>query len=507
MSDITSFTIELNRSNGIYFGGEVVRGTVKLVTSKEIKTRGVRIRYQGLGYSHFSSGAGNHKSNFYGTRVYEEQRYTMFGNYYNTLVLEQAGTEAVFGEANGDGQMYIPCNEGEDLSLIVRVMGHSSIRTHDLLGEVLLNTNTLLAAGEPVTFPLLRNGAPTAGQISLSATIVPVSSLFPDSTSSPYAGMERSQGRTYNAICQLRTHRVANLPQAALIGKNDVYVQAYRAPDRVDVSKALPEPDASTVLPAGTLKFPFAFKVPEDTPGSVELRDGGTSYIRYTLYANMDIPWWIDPFVHRVITVLPSRPLPTPALLRGIEYNCAVPMKMASSIPFYYFSGIGDITLDAKLLRQAFAPGENLEFSMRLLNNTSSVLSVECSLVCSCVLESTHDITIRRKIEIVHKLFSGKVDPKELCELSSEPNNTNTSNTTSRGTDTTSVTTSLTTTANTPHTFVTLVLPIPTVFPSFNGARGISIDKKEPLVFAYSVVFKVSVPVFLGSYKTLSLPV
>lgn len=515
MSDVTSFSIDLERPSGIYFAGEVVRGTVTLVTSKDIKTRGVRIRYQGLGYSHFYSRAGQYKTDFYGSRIYEEQRYTMFGNYYNTLVLEQAGIEAVFGAANGDGLMYIPCNEGEDLSLIVRVMGHSSIRTHDLLGEVLLNTSTFLAAAEPVNFPLKRNGAATLGQITLSATVVPLSTLFPNSTTSPFAGMERVEGRTYNAICQLRTHTTSGLPMSALIGKNDVYVQAYRAPTGVDSTKALPEPDYSAVLPSGTLEFPFSFPVSEDSPGSVEVRAagsaGGTAYVRYTLYANIDIPFWIDPFVHRVITVLPSRPLPPPALLRGIEYKSNVPLKMASSVVFSWFSGIGDITFDAKLLRQAFAPGENLEFSMRLFNNTTSVLSVECSLVCNVSMESTIGIKIRRNRDISYKMFSGKVDPKELCELSSadsttDPSNT-TGNTTTRATDTTSVTTNRTTTANTTHTKVALALPIPAVFPSFGGARGISIGNVEPFVFSYSVVFKVSVPVHLGSVKTISLPV
>eukprot|EP01032_Pedospumella_encystans_P020848 gene20848-23676_t len=303
---VTSFTIELDRPNGVYYGGEVVRGKVRLVTSADMKTRGVRVRFQGIGHMHFHTGSGKKRHDYYA--------------------------------AGGDGIMYIPCNENENLNLIVRVMDYDFGKKDDLLGEILLDANKLVSSGEASSFRLTRRGCSEKGEVTLSAKIMPMNALFP--------GSRHTQGHAYNAVCQLRTHQATGLRKADFIGKNDVYVQAYRAPENVNRSKALPEPDLTTVLPAGVLEFPFAFPVRADAPGSAELGVGDASFIRYSLYANIDVAWWLDPSVRHVITILPSRPLPSPALLRAIEYKCLQPMRLSSCCLLPCFS-VGNTTIDA----------------------------------------------------------------------------------------------------------------------------------------------------------------
>lgn len=382
---VSSFEIDLERASGVYYAGEVVRGTVKLVTTKDIKTRGVRVRYQGLGHMHFHTGSGDNRNDYDGLKVYEEQRYTMFGNYFNTSILYEAGEDANFGSASGDGTMYIPCNENDRLEMIVRVMDFDFGKKDDLLGEIVLNVTDLAAKGNTETFSLQRKGKPEKGNVTLSAKIFPMHALFPASPSNaqgPVSG--------YSAICELRAHRATGLRKADFIGKNDVYVQAYRVPNStVDQNKVLPEPDRTTTLPAGTLVFPFAFPIRVDAPGSAEMRVCDWAFIRYNLYANIDIAWWKDPSVKRTITVIASRPLPPPKLLYPIEYKCLEPVLMSTCCCFPWCTRVGSVTLDARLGRQVFASGERLDFSALLHNSTSQQLTVSVEVVCRVFMQTT----------------------------------------------------------------------------------------------------------------------
>lgn len=157
MSGVASFEIKIDRSNRIYNGGELVRGKVKLVTTKDIQTRSIRIRFQGIGFMYFCTGSGSHRSDHYGSKVYQEHRHTIFGNYYRTSVIDHhGGADAYYGGADGDGIMYIPCNENENLNLIIRVM-HCGNFT---LGETVIDACKLFSSGKEVSFPLTRNGAP-----------------------------------------------------------------------------------------------------------------------------------------------------------------------------------------------------------------------------------------------------------------------------------------------------------------------------------------------------------
>jgi hypothetical protein len=41
---VTSIRLELERDNGVFYGGEVVRGTVRLTTTGEVKCRGFHFK-------------------------------------------------------------------------------------------------------------------------------------------------------------------------------------------------------------------------------------------------------------------------------------------------------------------------------------------------------------------------------------------------------------------------------------------------------------------------------
>ena len=485
---VTSFTIELDRPNGVYYGGEVVRGRVKLVTSADMKTRGVRVRFQGIGHMHFHTGSGKKRHDYYGTKVFEEHRYTMFGNYYNTTILDNAGADAHFGAAGGDGIMYIPCNENEKLNLIVRVMDYDFGKKDDLLGEILLDANKLISSGEASSFRLTRRGGSEKGEVTLSAKIMPMNALFP--------GSRHTQGHAYNAVCQLRTHQATGLRKADFIGKNDVYVQAYRAPENVNRSKALPEPDVTAVLPAGTLEFPFAFPVRADAPGSAELGVGDASFIRYSLYANIDVAWWRDPSVRHVITILSSRPLPSPALLRAIEYKCLQPMRLSSCCLLPCFS-VGSTTIDAKLGRQAFAPGEKLDFHLHVSNNTSAALELNVVLSCTVLLQQHHKYGRDATYELTYDLYCATIQSHD--ELQSGYGSANNANANPAAVSASSPLNNSKSTAT--------AIQVPTVYPSFNGATGLATAVREPVTFAYSVVFTVSTPGTCGTSRSVSFPV
>lgn len=94
MSGIVSFTIELERPDGVYSGGEMVVGKVTLVTSRDIETRGIHIKKQCCGFSRYSetiytpprnkNGRGTYKTiSHVNKKQYEELRCTLLGDYFS----------------------------------------------------------------------------------------------------------------------------------------------------------------------------------------------------------------------------------------------------------------------------------------------------------------------------------------------------------------------------------------------------------------------------------------
>mmetsp|Transcript_14699 Transcript_14699/g.24493 ORF Transcript_14699/g.24493 Transcript_14699/m.24493 type:complete len:757 (-) Transcript_14699:1513-3783(-) len=449
VSGVDTFQIQLNRASGVYYAGEVVKGTVKLVTSKDIKTRGVRLRLQGQANIHWHTGSGDNRNDYDGQKIFEEHRCTMFGNYFNTSLLDEVGEDAKFGFANGDGIMYIPCSANEKLELIVRVMDYDFGKRDDLLGEIVVDTNALVSSETAQSFPLQRKGNPEKGEVTLSAKIVPLGSLFESASS--------HQRNAHDSILMLRCHQATGLRKADWIGKNDVYVQAYRQPEGgINQSVAFPPPDKNATLPAGVLEFPFSFQLRSDAPATAELRAGDWAYIRYTLYANIDIAWWSDPSVRIAITVLnPMRPLPPPSLLYPVEHK-GEPVKIASCLCFPCLS-TGDVTVDVWLSRQVFAPGERMSFRATVLNNTPKPIDVAIELRQCVVLATTgrHECSCHTSREFL--LVGDSVDPQDTWNYDCANRE---------------------------------ALHVPAVYPSFFGATGMISARREPLKFSYMLRVK-----------------
>jgi hypothetical protein len=466
---VSQFEINLERSSGVYYAGEVVRGTVRLVTTADINTRGVRIRYRGEGSMHYHTGSGDNRADYAGNKIFEEHRFTMFGNYFNTTILDEAGADATFGAASGDGIMYIPCNESESLEMIVRVMDYDFGKRDDLLGELVVNVSELAARGTEVSFPLTRNGRSEKGEVTLCARIVPANALFP---ASPRGG----SGDKHSAVCELRVIKATGLRKADFIGKNDVYVQAYRIGSKgADRSKALPGPDTNAVLPAGRLEFPFAFHIRPDAPGTAELHVGDWARIRYTLYANIDKAWWKDPSVRRAITVIAAHPPPPRQLLFPIQYaDPAGPVRISGNCCCPGWSSVGTALVRASLTRQVFASGEPLGLTVTLQNDTSSPLQVTVVLERWATLRTTSKhFHCEKKFKTTITVYEESVDAGSSWTFDGSRREAK----------------------------------VPPAYPSFFGARGIASAYREPVTFTYALGVTVRPPGMCASPYTILFPV
>ena len=70
--------------------------------------------------------------------LFQDHRITLFGNFFNSDVIDEGGSDPVFGEAMGEGTVYIPCEEETGpRELIVRVMDYDWGKRDDLLGRAI----------------------------------------------------------------------------------------------------------------------------------------------------------------------------------------------------------------------------------------------------------------------------------------------------------------------------------------------------------------------------------
>jgi len=81
-ASVSSFVIELDRPDGVYFAGDVVTGKVRLISVKEIKLRGIHITLSCVGGMIYVSQGQESSTTDTGMKVYDEQRRTLFGTYY-----------------------------------------------------------------------------------------------------------------------------------------------------------------------------------------------------------------------------------------------------------------------------------------------------------------------------------------------------------------------------------------------------------------------------------------
>jgi hypothetical protein len=467
---VSSCEIVLERKSGVYFAGEVVRGTVRLQTSGDINTKGGRIIYKGRGYMQYTvhrRGEDGGSTTYTASYLYDNHHTTLWGNYFKTSTRNKAGNEAIFGLNSGGGLIHIPCNNDEQLKVVLQVMNYDTLKGDEILGETTVNMIELLNSGAAQSFPLTRLGKPEKGELTLSARIVPreASSL---SARAPTVGPPG-----YDSVCELRVHKATGLRNANFITKNNVFVQAYRALEGMyERGKNLPSPDKNIILPAGVRQFPFAFPIRPDAPHSAELRVGDWAFIRYTLEVEIEPAGNVSPSklpaIVRAINVIAAYPKPPPELLHPITYDADKPQTVASGCCTWCCCCVvrccpcmfGNLEMNATLGRQVYAPGEVLDLRGSVKNNTSSRVVVNVVLTCMVWMrQATGKGAMHSEL---------KTRPDTLQEYTIDPNATWDYDGAAQG------------------------LRVPAVAPSFYGVPGMGTANKDPVRYTYHIGFAVN---------------
>lgn len=97
---VTKIAINLERESGVFYAGEVVRGTVSFTVSSSVTCRGFQIHLVGKSHVHWHTGSGDSRTDYDGTTSFQDQRFTLHGNYFKTGVIQN-------GEC--DSYMYSSC--------------------------------------------------------------------------------------------------------------------------------------------------------------------------------------------------------------------------------------------------------------------------------------------------------------------------------------------------------------------------------------------------------------
>ena len=122
----------------------------------------------------------------------------------------------------------------------------------------------------------------------------------------------------------------------------------------------------SSILPKGKHEFPFAFRAPDELPSSYESKYG---HVRYVAKAYLDRPWKFDVTCKRAFSLvglvdLNCEPLAfTPGFGRT-EQKFSFTDRLLSCMR-------GGLSVEVKIPRSAFVPGELIPISAEILNNSS----------------------------------------------------------------------------------------------------------------------------------------
>lgn len=351
--------------------------------------------YEGKGHAAFIIGDGDDAVTYTGSKIYDQHRRTLLGNVYETSVVFATDHRAPepsfqFGAMVGDGILVIPHDTSLGQRLVVHVFNHvlSYPFPQVLVGSVLVDLDLLLSAGSEVSFTLLENNGTTRGNkdtaASMGSIVLSARMLNPDAASNNSNNHNSSVGSSTDAVCELRVHRVTTPRTVGGYRVYQICVETHCVPARhvSDPSAPLPQPVRSVTIPAGTVVFPFAFRIRPDAPGSAEQRGGEAAHIRYSITVTVDQGWKVNPYTCRVFTVLSPTPRPPRSLLRPVRYATPEPVKVTGKCCFPFWSLLGTLRFEMGLKRQVFAPGETLELTATLHNDTDSPLQATLALVC-----------------------------------------------------------------------------------------------------------------------------
>jgi hypothetical protein len=308
---------------------------------------------------------GETRTDYYNTLDYASCKKTVWGHIAKTAVINNAGEAAVFGPAWAPDQgvlsMLLPPYERQ---IVVRVMDHAWGVRDAVLGEILLDISRYVGRGIQEVV-LAHNGATTSSVLTFQL----------DWETSPNFLVLTSG---YQAV-KLTIIRATGLRQAGFVTKNNVYVEAYSASPAVGASDgilvvptqgaALPVPLATVTLPAGSYSMPFMFQLPPDLPSSFA---GNDCRITYSVYANIDIAWKMDPSVRMFFSVVQPHAVATmmnahvKTSVIDIYPQMCVPLCCCFSFPLVCLGSYGKLNVRVQTDRYAYAPGDRIECAVAL---------------------------------------------------------------------------------------------------------------------------------------------
>ena len=147
---VSRMDIQLDRPDPLYYAGEVVRGTVAIETTGNMKCRGFHIRLQARARVLWIDEGTAQGSNLReGSTLLQSQQQTFVGNYYKTALLDEAGpmrTLILYQIVGSCGFRDFEKHDNKKFKVIVRVMDYDRELGNDLLGEVLLKVSPLVQA-------------------------------------------------------------------------------------------------------------------------------------------------------------------------------------------------------------------------------------------------------------------------------------------------------------------------------------------------------------------------
>jgi hypothetical protein len=335
------------------------------------------------------------------------------------------------------------------MKLIVRVCDYDWGKKDDNVGEIVIDARELALSDEPKTYNLTRNGKPEMGNITLIADFIPTLALTPTSDRS------QSSNNPSKETLVLKVLRANGLRKCDWFSGNDVYIQVWRAPEKLPLShttrRKLPEPRQYVKLSKEPMTWRFAFPTRADTPGSAILKAGDRAFVAYYVKVEIDKHSWKNPSFKLPVVIIPARPAPTPALLSPYEIESEDQIKKMKCCCFSCGEA-GNVTIKVQLGRRAYAPGEKVDLrESAILNNSSIAVRARVVLRQHITLSTTTQT--KRTLNVMHRfhLRSKIVAPRSEVGLDE------------------------------------LKIIIPAIPPSFFGSKGTSVAFREPLMYSYTL--------------------
>ncbi|GAX16456.1 hypothetical protein FisN_19Lh033 [Fistulifera solaris] len=367
---------DLERPNGAYFAGEVVRGTVT-VKASGLKCKGAFVTFEASSRVKWYEDSGDDRQEFKAKTILQVQCETLYAPFSRTAFLEDAGRDAYFDKVPNSGILRIPCDLSEEhhFPLVVRVNGRDRGTQDMILGEMLLDVPNLVSLGTKETFELTKNGRNKNGyaSITLSARILPYNEVYPMQERARYPIKSQDipiSSLLLKPLCLvLQVHEATGLSKAWLT-HNDVCVKAYRIAKAVTPGKMIHLPDEAVTTP-------FAFALRADAPGSAEfpLLSPHKCQVRYTLQTRIYTTHWRDPIAEIIINVTPRLPRPQVSLWMPAQIETLdQPIYNYCYCGWYCCKSSGLISSKLHLERLVYAPDEAVHMTGEVVNDSDKPL-------------------------------------------------------------------------------------------------------------------------------------